>query len=135
MKKILLAVLAIAVIGAVVGYFMWNKPHEDMSKAKVDIAIDAAQLFNDYNTDENGCNAKYLDKVIVVSGKVKESSKDAGSVKVSLETGKDFGVICTLDETVTHARTEFPVGETIKLKGRCSGLNLDVQLDHCVEVK
>jgi hypothetical protein len=135
MKKILLLIVALVVIGGAVGYFMWNKPHENMEKAKVDMAIDAARLFNDYNADENACNAKYLDKVIVVSGKVKESSKDAGSVKISLETGKDFGVVCTLDETVSHPRTDFPVGETVKLKGRCSGLNLDVQMDHCVEVK
>jgi hypothetical protein len=135
MKKVLLLLLAVILIGGAVGYYEWNKPHENMAKAKVDLALDAAQLFNDYNADETACNQKYLDKVIVVSGKVKESSKDGGSFKVSLETGKEFGVVCTLDETVTHPRTDFPVGETIKIKGRCSGLNLDVQMDHCVEVK
>jgi len=52
-----------------------------------------------------------------------------------LETGQDFGVYCTLDSLAQHPRTNFPAGETITLKGKCDGLNLDVQLSRCVEVK
>ena len=34
MKKVILAVLALALVGAGVGYYLWNKPHQDMAAAK-----------------------------------------------------------------------------------------------------
>ncbi len=135
MKRILIALLALALIGAGVGYYLWNKPHQNMATAKTDLAIDAATLFADYNADEAACNAKYLEKVIAVTGKVKEVTSDEGNIKVSLETGSDFGVRCVLSTTSTHARTNFSPGETVTLKGTCNGLNFDVELSNCVEIK
>lgn len=135
MKQILLILAALLCIGAGFGYYMWNKPHQNMATAKTDVAIDAAALFAEYNADENACNTKYLDKVIAVSGKVKEVTNDEGSIKVSLDTGGDFGVRCELSSTATHARTTFNPGESVTFKGTCSGLNFDVQLNNCVEVR
>lgn len=135
MKRILLALIALLLIGAGVGYYMWNKPHQDMNTAKTDVRIDASALFKEYNTDENTCNAKYLDKVIAVSGKVKDVTNDEGIVKVSLETGSDFGVRCELSATSAHERTSFNPGEQVTFKGTCSGLNFDVLLSNCVEIK
>jgi hypothetical protein len=135
MKKILIALLLLGVVGAAIGYYMWNKPHKNMATSKTDVAIEASALFNEYNADENACNAKYLDKVIAVSGKVKEVTTDEGAVKVSLETGGDFGVRCALSGTAAHPRTTFTSGENVTFKGTCSGLNFDVQLDNCVEMR
>lgn len=136
MKRIIYILLAIACAGGAIGYYLWNKPQKDMQAAKADMAMDAAALFNEFNTDETAANAKYLDKTVAVSGKVKESTKtEDGTVKVSLETGSEFGVFCELDPLSQHARTEFPVGETVTFKGICTGLNFDVQLTRCVEVK
>lgn len=136
MKRILYLVLALICIGAAVGYYLWNKPHENMQAAKTDLAIEATALFNEFNTDEAAANAKYLDKTIAVSGRVKEAGKtDDGTVKVSLDTASDFGVLCELDPLSQHPRTDFTPGETVTFKGNCTGLNFDVQLTRCVEVK
>lgn len=135
MKKILIFLLIAAAAGGGVAYFMWNKPHENMEKAKADVSIDAGQLFNEYNADQTAADAKYLDKTIAVSGKVKEMSKEEGGVKVILETGADFSVVCTLDPMVQHARTDFATGEQVSFKGKCTGFNLDVQMERCVENK
>lgn len=136
MKRIVYILLAIACAGGAIGYYLWNKPQKDMQAAKADMAIDAAALFNEFNTDETAANAKYLDKTVAVSGKVKEVTKtEDGTVKASLDTGSEFGVFCELDPLSQHARTDFPVGETVTFKGICTGLNFDVQLTRCVEVK
>jgi len=136
-KKILYAILAVALIGAVAGYMLWNKPHQDIGAAKADIAIDAIALYNEYNTDENAANAKYLDKVVAITGKVKEAAKDSdGAVKVSLEAGSDMGVVaCELSPFANHSRTDFQAGEQVTFKGKCTGLNLDVIFVECVEAK
>lgn len=135
-KRILLIILGLALVGAAIGYALWNKPHENMQSSKAEAKMEASDLFAAYNADENAANAKYLGKTIAVSGKVKETSKtDGNPVKVSLETGDEFVVICELDALSQHARTDFPVGETVTFKGKCDGLNLDVQLSRCVETK
>jgi RecJ-like exonuclease len=135
-KRILLIVLALGVIGAGIGYALWNKPHENMASSKAKTTVAATALFAAYNADENAANAQYLGKTIAVTGKVLETSAETGGpVKITLETGDDFAVICELDALSQHARTSFPVGETITLKGKCDGLNLDVQLSRCIEVK
>ena len=58
-------------------------------------------------------NSKYLDKIIEVSGVVKESTTDEnGMTSLTLESGNDmFGVICQLDNLTTHNRTNFQEGE------------------------
>ena len=136
MKRILYFLLALACLGSAIGYYMWNKPQKNMQSAKTDMALDATALFNEFNTDETAANAKYLDKTIAVSGKVKETTKtDDGTVKVSLDTGSDFGILCELDPLSRHPRTDFAAGETATFKGICTGFNFDVQLTRCVEVK
>lgn len=135
MKKALLILLIALCAGGGVAYYLWNKPHENMNSAKADITIEAAQLFNDFNADQTAADAKYLDKTIAIRGTVKEVNKDEGGVKVILETGNDFSVVCTLDGLSQHARTDFSVGEQVIMKGKCTGLNLDVQMERCVEVK
>ncbi len=119
MKKVLIALAVLLVAGAAVGFYLWNKPHENMERAKADMTLQAAQLFAEYNTDQAAADAKYLDKTVAVQGVVKEVNKDEGSVKILLETGSDFNVLCTL----------------VTFKGKCTGFNLDVQLERCVEVK
>lgn len=136
-RTILYVLLAAVLIGAVVGYKMWNKPHQDLASAKTDVAVDATALYNEYNTDENAANAKYLDKVVAITGKVKEASKDPdGAVKVSLDAGSEMGVVaCELSPFAKHPRTDFQPGEQVTFKGKCTGLNLDVVFVECVEAK
>ncbi len=135
-KKALLAVLVLGLIGLAVGYYMWNKPHENIGSAEADVTVSAADLFTAFETDENAANALYLGKIIAVSGVVSESgTNEDGSARVVLETGGMFGIACSLDPLTQHSRSAFPAGEKIRLKGKCSGYNLDVQLDRCVEVR
>ncbi|MCB0635004.1 MAG: hypothetical protein KDC54_00220 [Lewinella sp.] len=134
--KYLKYLLLLAVIGAAVGYYMWNKPHRNMERAAADVTIPTAELFTAFDADEQAANAEYLDKVIQVTGEVRNSSRDEdGHVKVTLDSGDAmFGVICELDEHSEHPRTEFTPGETVTMKGLCTGKLMDVVLVRCVEV-
>ena len=135
-KRILLLLLGIALIGVAIGIGLWNKPHENIKAAKTDATVEATALFKAYNADENAANAQYLGKTIAVSGTIAMVAKTEGApTKITLETGEEFGVICELDALSQHTRTDFNTGESVTFKGKCDGLNLDVQLTRCVEVK
>lgn len=137
MKKIVIAVLILALLGAAYGYYLWNMPQENMQAKQADLTIAATELFKAFSTDEQAANSKYLGKTVAVTGVVKSVEKDetGGGVKVSLETGDSFGVLCELDPLSKHQRMNFPVGESVTFKGNCTGFNFDVQLTRCVEVQ
>ena len=137
MKKfILFGLLAAAVIAGITGYMMWNKPHQNMVNADAEVKVDAVTLYSEYETDDEAANAKYLGKIVEVSGTVRESTTDeSGTVKVMLDSGSEMaGIICELDPLSEHKRTTFQSGEQVKLKGKCDGFLMDVVLTRCVEV-
>ncbi|NUO03162.1 MAG: hypothetical protein HUU01_21335 [Saprospiraceae bacterium] len=135
-KMILFGLLAAAVVAGIAGYMMWNKPHQNMQKADADVKADATTLYSEYETDETAANAKYLGKIVEVSGTVRETTKDGtGSVKIMLDSGSEMGgIICELDPLSAHKRTDFQPGEQVRFKGKCDGVLMDVVLTRCVEV-
>lgn len=136
MKKVLLYGLPILLIGITVAYFIYNKPHQNMERSKVDMAVSAVDLFTEFEQNESKANEKYLEKVILVEGEIKEiSTNEEGNVSLTLKSSSDlFGVICQMDNLTEHERTDFSVGETVSLKGICTGMLMDVVLVRCVEV-
>lgn len=136
MKKILLFGLAAIALGGGVGFYMYNKPHMNMQSAAADLQVDATSLYSEYESDETSANTKYLGKILEVSGTVRETSTDeeAGTVKVMLDSGSELGgIICELDPLSKHKRTEFAVGEQVRMKGKCDGMLMDVVITRCVE--
>lgn len=134
MKNILLIVGALALAGGIGGYMLYNKPFQNMEKAKADFVISAESLYTEYETDETAANTKYLDQIVQVEGKVRAVTLEEGITSVSLDAGGMLGgVICQLNEQIKHERTEFQEGETVKFKGVCTGMLMDVVLVRCVE--
>ena len=131
----LIALLVLGGGGAATAYYMWNKPHENVGDKKADFKVNATELFSAFAQDEAGATTKYLGKTIVVSGKVKETvlSPTTGTVRVSFWTDDPFDVSCELDPLTQHKRSNFAPGETVSLKGICTGYAMDVQLTRCVE--
>lgn len=138
MKKILSALLLVAIVGGFIAYKMWTKPHTDMQSASSDLTISAMDIYSQFSDDEEAANANYLDKVVEVSGTVVESNTEDGTTKVMLAAGDEAmgGVYCELDPLSTHKRTDFVANETIRLKCNCTGFTMvDVQMTRCVEAK
>ena len=136
MRKILL-IAGFLVIGlGIVAYLIYNKPHQNMQKAEADMKVNAEELFSAFASDETAANEKYLDKVLAVTGEVKSvNTSEEGTVTITLNAGSEmFGVTCELDALSEHAKTDFQPGETITVKGICTGMLMDVVLVRCVVV-
>lgn len=135
MKKYIIIFAIIVIAGISVAYFLYNKPHENIGNATPDIEISASELFANYEQDEPASNTKYLGKTIQVTGIVKEVTTENDITIVVLESeSMMFGVRCELDPHSTHQRIDFNPGESVTLKGKCSGMLADVVLVRCVEV-
>lgn len=134
MKKIIIITLALILVAAGVGLYMWNKPHQDIAAANADITISANELLTAFQTDENAANTKFNDKIVEVSGQVRTANTDGGKTIVTLDAGDSMAAVtCELDELVKHKRTEFSTGDPVTFKCTCTGILMDVVLVRCVE--
>ncbi|MBR9921288.1 MAG: hypothetical protein GYB31_10655 [Bacteroidetes bacterium] len=133
-KKILVLALVGLVVAAVAGYAIYNKPHQNMTKAKADHSLSSTELFAAFEADEQAANEKFLGKIVEVNGTIQEVKLEEGVQKLILEgDGMMFGVICNLDELTDSHRDDFQVGEAVSLKCECTGLLMDVVMKRCVE--
>ena len=120
MRKIILILLAIGVIGAGIGYYMVNKPVPSLEKKKADLEVTAAKLLTDYQLNETAANETYLGKLVLVSGKVVDITQENGIKKIHLETPNPMSlIICELETGMEIG--ELKPGEEAKIKGSCTG--------------
>lgn len=129
-KKIIIGILVLGIIGAFIAYKMYNKPHVNVEEASADISITADKILNDFSSDENLANLKYLDKIIEVKGVVSEINIEKGII--TIETNDDFGsVLCHLSEEASRKISGLQEGQIIVVKGICTGFLMDVILVKC----
>jgi hypothetical protein len=137
LRKILAIVAVLLVIGAAVGYYMWNKPHRTAEDEKPAATLTADELFNQFNSDAAGSNAKYLDKVIQVSGVVNSvKTTENNETKIALQTPDEMGIAeISVILKAGEKADQIKDGTTVVLKGICSGFNTDVELRQAVIIK
>ena len=132
MKKILIAILLIGVVAGVIGYKMYNKPHNEMVSMKSEANLDAKQLQAAFEADESAANEQYLGKVITVSGKVAEIKKEGENNSfIILDTGNMLSAVkCQLDHLTDHPNlSDLKKGDQVQVKGICTGYLMDVILE------
>jgi len=130
MKKrslIFFIVFAVLAGAAVLFYLKWNKPHDNI-EGLAGIAVNAGDLFRAFSENEQLATQTYNGKVIEVTGIVSaiEINRE-GKRTVQLQSNDPiFGVNCTLEKEPVIKQ-----GETVTIKGVCSGFTTDVILIRC----
>ncbi len=130
LKRIVAVLSVILLIGIATVVYLWNKPHIKIENVK-SINVTAQSLAREYNADEKGADAKYLNKAIEVSGVVSEIDKNQdGGIMIILQTDDPAaGIQCAMrDKGATASK-----GQTVVIKGFCSGNGITgVSLTDCV---
>jgi hypothetical protein len=136
-KKIIIGALVAIALVAGGGYYyafvyMKNKKFDMVNaEATTTTAVDLVKAFQ---ADEAGSNAKYLDKVLQITGTVASTgTTQTGEKTVTLASEDPFaGVMATIDSTVAIEVTD---GQTVILKGFCKGFLSDVVITNAIPVK
>jgi hypothetical protein len=134
-KIVLFIVSFIALSAILAALYMYNLKHTDMAKARPDFVITSSLLQKAFEDDETAASARYIDKILEVSGKIASvESADNNTVNITLLTESDLsGVSCTFPAISDPSK--FSIGDEITLRGKCSGFLLDVQLKYCAVIK
>ena len=59
MRKVILILLALGVIGAGIGYYMYNKPVASLEKKKADVEATSDEIIAAYEADEKAADGVY----------------------------------------------------------------------------
>lgn len=129
-RKIALLVFALALVGGIIGYKMYTKPHKEVTDSKADFSLSSADLYRAYGENEREANTKYLNKILEVKGTISTiNTVDVGSSFV-LDSGDPMGGI-TCEFESSDATKDLAVGQTVSVKGFCTGKLIDVVLTRC----
>lgn len=124
----LLAVTVLVLISFFI-YKTYNKPHVAIEDTKAQISVKASEMIQDFLSDEQSANTKYLEKIIQVEGTVKEIKIKNNGVIVSLGTKDTMeSILCHLLVSETDKTKNLKKGQTISVKGICTGYLLDIIL-------
>jgi hypothetical protein len=134
-KIALFAVIFLIIAGAGTGIYLFNKQHTDLGKTKPDFILTASDLQKAFEKDEAAATAKYVKKIIEVSGIIESVNPgEDKSLSVTLKTESDLSsVICTFQSA--GDLPGFKAGDKITLRGECSGYLTDVLLNNCSTVR
>jgi hypothetical protein len=127
--KFIITILVVLIVGGLALTAYYNKPHRNPEKEQA-LTISATELFNQFVSDETAANSRFLDKVLIVTGNVKTTTRNQQNAQViTIETGDDyFGVQCTL----TPQATEVSINDFVAIKGICKGFLSDVVITDAV---
>lgn len=124
MKNKLLIFLIVFIIGAFLLYNYIYKSHRDIASEKESFALSVSDLNLEFSKNDSLANAKYLDKVIIIYGKITSVDLSSKSIVV------DKLLSVTLKEQTSNLKD----GDSIQLKGRFIGyddLLEELKMDEC----
>jgi hypothetical protein len=136
-KKIVIGLGIVIIIAGIIGAMMFFKPHRDVQNTTTDFSYQASEIVNEYLTDANKANNKYLDeegnsKVLEIVGTVAKISEDFNHQKVILlkSDSDKAGVSCTFTQDTNPHTLNIKTGDKITVKGVIrSGAAFDADLD------
>lgn len=122
MKKFILPLLILFLVAIGVGYYMYNKPHRDVSSEKVKYNFTDVELNQQLSSNLDSAFAALGDQVIAVTGNIKEIEGDTAKM-IILD-----GVAIQMKES----EAVFEKGEKVTVKARLTGFDdlfMEARLD------
>ncbi len=124
MKKLLIILIIIIVIIFAVYKYAFRAP-ENISKADIDVTINAVELVMEFSDNLSISETKYFEKIIVVNGLITEIESEGITL--------NEGIFCKLNNVI-----DLKAGDKIKVKGLYIGyddLFEVIKLDQCTIIE
>ena len=111
-------IVTIGIIGGGFAWWVYHKPHRNINN-EVAVKVSANILLDAFKQNEKTASTQYTDKVLELSGTVKEASKnEAGKWVVNIENATHTGSITVAFSSLQDSIQPF---DSISYKGICAG--------------
>jgi hypothetical protein len=114
------------------GIYKVTKPHQNVAGEQAVATLAASTLYYDFERGETVANKMWVGKVLEVTGIISAVQENSGYVSVSLSVVPDGGVNCSLLKKDLNPDIKLSKGDSITVKGKCTGFLMDVNLVDCV---
>lgn len=123
----LLSLLLVVAAAAVYIYKEYNRTHKDTRNLAPDYTVSANEIIREYESDERQSNRKYWDKILKIIGTVKAITLDEKGVADLLlgDTASASSVRCSIDSLHSEELVSLKKGDSVAVKGICTGFNAD----------
>lgn len=118
-------------------YHEYTRKPADLNDMQPQASLQAPELVQAYESNEQKANGLYLGKAIDVTGTVSEiiNQRDT-SFNILLGKKDDMHrVSCLMNFNQAEKMKNIKTGDNISLRGICTGYLLDVELNRCVIIK
>jgi hypothetical protein len=126
-KKLLYGILVLLLGVGVVGYYLYQQAPASADNQDAAFSLTAAALLGEFQQDEAAANSKYLGKWLEVRGTINLMDADEGMIYLG-EPAAASSISCLLDSGLQSTITAHKPGDSVSVKGYCSGYLMDVQL-------
>ncbi len=138
-KYIIGICLLVIITGVGIGLKMFFKPHADISKINTDFKVEASNLIDEFQKNENTATTKYSEKVLEISGKLVNKNKLENGTEVLVLEDEMQGISCQLDSTWAKSNStdiqKLETGQAIKMKGICKGYLMEIKVSPAIVIK
>jgi hypothetical protein len=118
LKYILGFIVIVVVAGAGFAWWVYHKPHRNIND-EIAVKVATNALIDAFKQNEKTASAQYNDKVLELSGIVKDASKnDAGNWVINIENDAQTGSITVAFSALQNTVQPF---DSISYKGICAG--------------
>ena len=131
-QRALAAIVVFFLAAGGYGWYLYTKSPADIRKMDADLSIHASRLVNDFKQDESKAVERYVDKILIVSGRIAAIEKNKGQITIALDAGDPLSyVACSFYNNEINSSGNLVPGATIQVKGNCTGMLTDVVLNKC----
>jgi hypothetical protein len=118
LKYILGFIVIVVIAGAGFAWWVYHKPHRNIND-EIAVKTETNALIDAFKQNEKTASAQYNDKILELSGIVKDASKnDAGNWVINIENDAQTGSITVAFSALQNTVQPF---DSISYKGICAG--------------
>jgi hypothetical protein len=117
---------------AILGIYSIFKPHQNVEGESPVASFSARDLYSEFQHDEAAADKKWVGKVLEVKGVISSVSEAGKYESVNLAAASDGGINCSFLKKDMDSDTGFNKGDSITIKGKCTGFLMDVNMVDCV---
>ncbi len=121
-KKIILALIVIIVIGLGIVWYLFTQKFDDTATQKSEYTISAIDLIAAFKKSEADANKKYAEKIITVTGTISEIevADTTANIKMIDTTNGSYTIFEFQKQHVSETKS-LKEGSNVSIKGSCSG--------------
>ena len=122
LRWIFLAIVAMALAGGAIFYYVMTAEFADTTSEKPAYTISAIDLLTEFQQNDSAANKKYVEQILAVSGRVSEvEGVDTSATVKFVDSLTGSYLIFDFQSATSRQAAALQPGESVTLKGSCSG--------------